>query len=353
MSDALGSRGMDFVEKTRSYVAALSEHHHAIAPKPPDAGQSLHAGNLEHLLRGSQAHLQAMRRLVARHEPKGLLKHFDALRDAISLLPRNPHVFQFLADLLTQVCPDDCASLRDLCEGRTVVLHMSCRSRLSKARDSRSSFRACSDQCVHLLVVGAPGRDTHPNRLGFRVRNGQLRLPVPDTYEFLADKVFFAYLILTLVGRPSMVVKIDDDHHLSDQDLFASFLQSLRDSGIAYAGRLLKAGYYRQEHGWHIDKCADVDLHRMGYQCPFPSRYADGGFGYVLNAEALKACASMYLGMRAFFEMNAVQLEDVYVGLATETWGLDLQDCHAMAPRRHGSFYLVQEAALPGLRRKI
>ena len=353
MSHSSGRCGRDFLEKTRLYVSALSEHHHAIAPKPSDGGQSLHGANLEHLLRGSTAHVQAMGRLVDRYDAPTLLKHFDALRDAISLLPRNPHTLDFLADLLTQVFPEDCEALRTLCEGRTVVLHMSCRARLPKARDSEASFRQGSDPCVHLTVVGVPDRERSPKRLGFRCRNGELRLPVPDAYEFLADKVFFAYLILALVGRPGMVVKIDDDHRLSDWDLFHTFLQSLHDQKIAYAGRFLKAGYYRQEHGWHLEKCADQSLHRMGYQWPFPSRYADGGFGYVLNGDGLSACASMYLGMRAFFAMNAVQLEDVYVGLATEAWGLELQDCHGLAPRRHGSFYLVEEAALPGLRREI
>jgi len=57
--------------------------------------------------------------------------------------------------------------------------------------------------------------------------------------------------------------------------------------------------------------------------------------------------------MRAFFAMNAVQLEDVYTGLATEAWGLELQDCHDWSPRLHDNFYLVEEAALPGLRRHI
>ena len=353
MSDPLTACGKDFFEQTKSYVASLFHHHHAIAPKPGDGAQSLHRANLEYLLRGSAAQSQAIQHLVCRHDDQGLLNHFDALRDAISLMPRNPYSFNFLAELLNKVYPEDCAALRALCEDRTVVLHVSCRSRLAKARASKASFKQHSVDCVHVVVAGVPGRTSPPKRLGFRWRKGQLRLPVPDSYEYLADKVFFAYLILTLVGRPRLTVKIDDDHRLADPDLFLSYLQSLRDQDVAYAGRFLKAGYYKQEHGWHIDKCSDLSLHQIGYQCPFPSRYADGGFGYVLNTEALKACSAMYLGMRAFFAMHAVQLEDVYAGLATEAWGLQLQDCHEVSPRLHGNFYLVEEAALPGLRRDI
>ena len=352
MSNSLTASGNVFIEQTQSYVSALFEHHHAIAPKPADGGRSLHGANLEHLLRGSAAHLQSIKRLVCSHDESELLNHFDTLRDALSLLPRNPHSFRFLAELLAKVYPEDCATLRNLCNDQNVILHISCRSRLSKARQSKSSFKNTSN-CVHVVVVGVPGRVKPPKRLGFRFRKGMLRLPVPDAYEYLADKVFFAYLILALVGSPRLTVKIDDDHRLSDPGLFFSYLQSLQDQNVAYAGRCLKAGFYRQEHGWHIDKCSDDSLHQIGYQCPFPSRYADGGFGYVLNADALKACAAMYLGMRNFFAMHAVQLEDVYTGLATEAWGLELQDCHELSPRVHGNFYLIEEAALPGLQREI
>ena len=353
MSVPIEKSGKDFIEETQSYVSALVDHHHAIAPKPKDGGQSLHGANLEHLLRGSAAHHQAIQGLIGQYDAKGLLNHFDALRDAISLLPRNPYTFKFLTALLTQVYSEDCAALRALCKDRTVILHVSCRSRLSKARASTASFSDKTDDCVHLVVVGVPGRNKPPKRLGFRLLKNQLRLPVPDAYEYLADKIFYAYLILFLVGGPRLVVKLDDDHRLHDADLFSSYVQSLYENNIPYAGRFLKAGYYQQEHGWHVNKCSEVNLHQMGYQCPFPSRYADGGFGYVLNSESLKSCAAMYLGMRAFFAMHAVQLEDVYTGLATEAWGLELHDCHSVAPRRHGSFYLIEEAALPGLRRAI
>jgi len=353
MSDPLAVCGKEFLEQTQSYVSALSAHHHAIAPKPSDGGQSLHRANLEYLLRGSAAHFQAIQRLVCRHDEKGLLSRFDALRDALSLMPRNPYSFQFLSALLYEVYPEDCAALRALCEDRTVVLHISCRSRLWKAKASKASFKQNSADCVHVIVVGVPDRIIPPKRLGFRFRKGQLRLPVPDAYEYLADKVFFAYLILTLVSGSRLIVKIDDDHRLSDPDLFHSYLQSLDDRNVSYAGRFLKAGYYQQEHGWHIDKCSDPSLDQVGYQCPFPTRYADGGFGYVLSAEALKACSAMYIGMRAFFAMRAVQLEDVYTGLATEAWGLQLHDCHDVSPRLNGDFYLIEEAALPGLRREI
>jgi len=90
----------------------------------------------------------------------------------------------------------------------------------------------------------------------------------------------------------------------------------------------------------------------MGYQCPFPATYADGGFGYVLGSEALAACQYMYLSMKAFFNRQAVQLEDVFVGLAAESRGLVLHDCHPLVPRADDRLYLYEEAALPGLARR-
>lgn len=176
MSDSLTECGKKFLEQTQSYVSALFDHHHAIAPKPGDGGQSLHRANLEYLLRGSAAHSQAIQHLVCRHDEKGLLNQFDSLRDAISLMPRNPYAFQFLAELLNTIHPGDCAALRALCKDRTVVLHVSCRSRLSKARESKASFKQQSVNCVHVVVVGVPGRTNPPKRLGFRFRKGAITL---------------------------------------------------------------------------------------------------------------------------------------------------------------------------------
>ena len=159
MADAFSNCVSVFMQKTRSYVSDLSDRYHSAAPKPPD-GQSLNAANLEHLLRGSVAHLQAMDTLVDRHDAPGLLKHFDALRDAISLLPGNPYILDFLADLLKQAAPQDCEALRMLCEG-VRLWHIS-EARLSK-REIQWHLREGSDQFVHLTVLVFPVVSVHPN----------------------------------------------------------------------------------------------------------------------------------------------------------------------------------------------
>ena len=209
-----------------------------------------------------------------------------------------------------------------------------------------------SGKYVHLVVVGNPRRVNSPRRLGFRLHKDKLLLPVPDSYEYLGDKVFFSYLILALVGRPRMVVKTDDDIYLGDSDLFGSFLKTLDRQNVDYAGRFVSCGYLSSQ-GWHIDKCLDTSLNHRGYQSPLPRRYAAGGFGYVLSIDGLYACSCWYLGMRSFFAMKTVQIEDIYVGLALEASSLRSQDCEPLIPHNCGQYICVEDAALPGLRRKI
>ena len=78
---------------------------------------------------------------------------------------------------------------------------------------------------VHLSLTGN-GRRRPLKRLGFRLKDGWLRLPVPDVYERLTDKVFYAYTVLALVAKPRMVVKLDAyfDGRLAKADRIHSLL---------------------------------------------------------------------------------------------------------------------------------
>ena len=191
-----------------------------------------------------------------------------------------------------------------------------------------------SENCVHLVVAEILAERIHQVGLAL-VCIRKAAFTVPDSYEYLGDKVFFAYLILALVGRPRMVVKTDDDIHLGDPDLFGSFLKSLDEQKVDYAGRFVSCSYLGSQ-GWHVDKCLNTCLHHQGYQFPLPSHYAAGGFGYALSIDGLYACSSWYLGMRSFFAMKTVQLEDIYVGLAIEACNLRSQDCDPLIPRNCG-----------------
>ena len=115
-------------------------------------------------------------------------------------------------------------------------------------------------------------------------------------------------------------------------------------------GKLINVGHRDQCHGWHLDKCADPRFHRRGYQFPFPVVYASGGFGYCISPRMLRACTVTYLSMQSFFEMNCVQLEDVFVGLAAQADGISpvsFEDS-SYVDKGLGLYPDVANAVLPG-----
>ena len=90
-------------------------------------------------------------------------------------------------------------------------------------------------------------------------------------------------------------------------------------------------------------------MHQRGYQYPMPNVYASGGFGYVIDSAMLRSCAMMYLSMQSFFEMNCIQLEDVFVGLAAQGAGINASSCEYEADSGGVVYADVSFATLPGL----
>jgi hypothetical protein len=184
-------------------------------------------------------------------------------------------------------------------------------------------------------------------QIGFNFDDNILCLPVSDAYEHLASKVFFALLIVKLVAEPQLVVKLDDDLRLHDRHTFHSFVEESLNEGCAYVGHKVGAPHQQQWHGWHINKCSNKRLHSKGYQYPLVRSYAAGGFGYLLSHDALNDCLYMFMAMRAFFELQAVQLEDVFIGHAIEMQGHQLKSIELERP------IPLHAAALPGLFRVL
>jgi len=145
------------------------------------------------------------------------------------------------------------------------------------------------------------------------------------------------------------VVKVDDDVRLGDHQRFEDLLQRMRAEGLHYCGKLIGVPHIDQCHGWHIDKCQDPYMHQRGYQYPMPTVYASGGFGYVIDSAMLRSCALMYLSMQSFFEMNCIQLEDVFVGLAAQGAGMNASSCEYEADSGGVVYSDVSFATLPGL----
>jgi len=332
------------LRNTRRRLKSHEHRCHEVAQAGPD---SFYEGIYRELLEGPRAHLNGLRRLRQRSS-RNLRHSLSELRDVASLDPVNPDFVPALASLLQEARPGEARDLEAHCAGKDVVLHLCCKSRLQKAWASCCSFSESRSDVSHIIVVGEM-RKGSPRRLDFRWDGAVLTLPVSDAYESLADKAFYAYLVLHLLTSFRLVIKVDDDLHLADLERFNSFCESLHGSDASYVGHVLNARHPQMPQGWHQGKCQRRALHQMGYQIPFPACYADGGFGYVLGPAGVEACARMFLSMRAFFEMNSVQLEDVFVGHAAQSAGLLLKDC--LDERPFSPTIPFEQAALPGLKR--
>jgi hypothetical protein len=45
-----------------------------------------------------------------------------------------------------------------------------------------------------------------------------------------------------------------------------------------------------------------------------PAASAEGGFRYILGSAVHEVCACVYISKQAFFKLDRVQLEDLFVG---------------------------------------
>lgn len=282
--------------------------------------------NLRFAINGAERHYAQLAELTDTENPKQIGAAFPAVRDAFSLFPRNGAMRRFLADVLEMTHPEDVARLRAACAGKTVLLHTSCAPRLQASRETIASFQPLGEACTHVVLLGEAGqRCEGAVPLGFGFDGSVLHVPVPDNYESLHRKLFYAYFLLDLVGPPALVVKLDDNLILQDSAAFLACLEQA--AGVDYAGRLVGgARHEAQWHGWHIGKCADPAIEARGYQYPLPRAYAAGGHGYILGPKGLSACAYMYMAMKAFFDMPSVGLEDACVGHAAYAQGIELTD---------------------------
>ncbi|TCP58450.1 glycosyl transferase family 2 [Rhodovulum bhavnagarense] len=309
-------------------------------PRPERKNRPLYY-NLKFCTNGPRRHVERLERLCDGATPQKLCRDFSQLRDIYSLFPANSGFNGFLGELLSLTYPEAADRLRRDCDGKTVILHLSCLPRMARSRDSIASFASLGPGYHHIMVTGCvPGTDEDHTPLTLDYDRGHLRVPVPDNYESLHRKVFYAVMLVHLVAEPDWLVKLDDNSRLNDADTFRQTLCRVAENGAPYAGRRVGAAkHHTQWHGWHISKCADPEIEEKGYQYPLPQNYAAGGYGYVLGRDGMAACAYMYLAMKAFFAMRAVGLEDAYVGHAIYAKGLSLFDVSSDEHR----------LALPGL----
>lgn len=284
--------------------------------------------NLDFCLNGPQRHLERVRDLKSWGSKTNLCRQFSQLRDIFSLFPRNVAFSDFLGDLLKVSNPGAAEKLRNDCDGRPVILHVSCMPRLHLAERSVQSFDEGPGSYHHIIVLGTEeGTSEDETELCLKYDGRILTVPVPDDYENLHRKIFYALTLIHLVADPSCIAKIDDNLVLGDAVRFDATLSSLISGSVEYAGRLIGSRFHQSQwHGWHVDKCRREDVEERGYQYPLPRKYAAGGYGYVLGRKGIAACAYMYLAMKEFFSLNSVGLEDAYVGHAMYASDIELHN---------------------------
>lgn len=301
--------------------------------------------NLAFSLSGINSQLKGLKFLEQNVlEGTGLNDKLYNLRDIFSLFPENPHFYSFLAKLFDAYCPKACQYLRKACHNKIILLHISCQKRLTSSIRSSETFKPLGSKFTRLIMIGdCEHHEPDTNRIFIENDDCICKLPASDDYEFLGTKVFYALLVLHLIGKPKLVIKLDDDLQLSNASEFQQFLDSVIEANHSYVGWKVGASHRNQWHGWHIGKCHDPSLEAKGFQYPLVSSYAAGGFGYILDHEMLADCVYMYMAMRSFFGQHIIQLEDVYIGHAAQMSGKSLFPIQRERP------VSIKSAALPGL----
>lgn len=282
--------------------------------------------NLQFCVSGPERHLENISNLPIHYGAKGLCNSFGKLRDVFSLFPQNKHFITFLGELLDIRDPGAAKRFREDCDGRPVVLHISCSPKVHLAEASIASFKAAGDNFHHIIVVGSTGANGENEvELSIDYDGARLTVPVPDNYENLHRKVFYALTLIHVLAAPTYVVKVDDNLVLKNFAELSATLTPVSSGEVSYLGREVGGAYHHtQWHGWHVGKCENKNIEERGYQYPLPKKYAAGGYGYALGKEGIEACAYMYLAMKEFFAMEAVGLEDAYVGHAMYAQGIEI-----------------------------
>lgn len=274
------------------------------------------------LAAGNYQQASLLRQFGLKKSADELVDNFPYFRDLYSLLPKNYEFISLLKVRARRLFRPQIEQLEQDTAGKYVVLHLSCVDRIERAHSSITSFNG-DDAYHHVIIVGCQDWKESETQLEFDYDGRVLKVPTPDCYDALHRKVFYSYLIFSLLSECPIIVKIDDDIHLSDAAQFYELLNRFKREKMDALGYIVgKLTFPFQKQGWHIGKVDNLSLNCRGYQYPLPRQYPSGGHGYILSPEAIEACASMYLAMKAFFGIESVGLEDAYVGYALSLWDL-------------------------------
>jgi hypothetical protein len=242
------------------------------------------------------------------------LARFPALRDALHGLAADPALAAQVHGTLglppqtsAQRLPQGPLSPADALFN-TVVLVFSCHPNLT-TRIPAMRQGWLSD----LIRLGIPyvvvvGRTDAPSPAAGE--EDVVTLNAPDDYEGLPQKTLAAMAFVRQRFPGRRVLKIDDDCFLHVEEFFYS-LSFLRAD---YYGRPLARARGQMDRTWHMGKSTSARGRFELDKSPEPSRYADGGSGYMLSPAALEAlltAADTAEGQRL---VQASFMEDKMVG---------------------------------------
>ncbi|MGI9247352.1 MAG: hypothetical protein ACR2I8_11745, partial [Steroidobacteraceae bacterium] len=83
---------------------------------------------------------------------------------------------------------------------------------------------------------------------------------------------------------------------------------------------------------WHYGKCRDANLNRRPMEFPAPAEYILGGYGYVLNAAAIRHLLWASIFLRGW--LSHVMYEDMAIGEVAPKTGIALLNVD-MGPAIH------------------
>lgn len=112
-----------------------------------------------------------------------------------------------------------------------------------------------------------------------------VRLSAPDDYEGLPDKTLAMVRWVLANTGASRILKVDDDCFVHVPAMFGDAAPLVHP----YLGRPLTRVPGQTDRTWHMAKSASARGRLAPDKSPEPSRYADGGTGYVLSRGAMAA----------------------------------------------------------------
>ncbi|AXI48012.1 hypothetical protein C1J03_19615 [Sulfitobacter sp. SK012] len=174
-----------------------------------------------------------------------------------------------------------------------------------------------------LAAIGVPyviiiGGGTDPKGV---LAGDVLRLQAADDYEGLPEKTLAAVRWVHEQTQFGHLYKVDDDCFVNVPTLF----DGLPHLKFDYYGRPLILAPGQMDRGWHVAKSTSPRGRLELDKSPEPSRYADGGSGYMLSRRAMGAALSALETPQGQALLQSSFMEDKLLGDLLSLKGISVE----------------------------